>query len=158
VSDPDILRAIGRLEKAFEEGQKDLSRRLVLIEQKAADTDKLIARLGAQQEDFSRRLLQSEGRSAGAMRAAETSHHELRTLENSVIQHVAKLEAAFNASRVDTDARLTAQDRQLAAIRGDRAESEKRFDKRLAVAATVIVALVPVMQKLLDVVVVALKG
>lgn len=166
-ADPDILRILGRLEKAIDDSRKESDKQFDAVRQKQADQGKAIERLAESDDEIKSRLVRVEGTANAAMRTATESQHDIDSVNRSTVRHISNLETAIADGQVETGKRLDAQDKTLASqnftlasIKGaidtktlvDEA-AQKRFDKRLAVIAAMVVALVPVLSKLVDVIV-----
>ena len=187
MTDVDIARMLGRLEKAVDEGAKENARQFHEIRQKQADQDKenakqfgelrqkqadqakSLQRIADEQNALEKRLQRAEGTASTAMRQSQESLHELEQVHQATVRHISKLEQSFDDGKLEIDKRLDAQDgvldhqnKLLLAINtsivsasSQQAKSsesqEKRFDKRLAIGAGIVVALVPVLNKIIDV-------
>lgn len=175
MADPDLMRAIGRLEKTLDDAAKENGRRFDIQAQKQADQDKTLGRIAERIDVVEKRMDRVEQTAGKAQRQANDSAAEIHTINTSLIRHIDVLESAINDGKMETSMRLDAQDKVLAgqnksltdiqavmqsavhaqtavayATEKREAESAKRFDRRLALAVGLVVALVPVLNRLVD--------
>lgn len=143
---PDIARMMGRIERTFEEGQKENSRRFDIIGQKQADQHVAIGRVSEKLDDLEKRMLRAEATANTATRSANEAKSEVVSVKDAMVRHIKELERTVDASRLKSDERNDAQDamlRQL--IDGQheakamaRAKSEVKMEQEAAVAAEIV--------------------